>query len=42
MSVPLNEEDKLRTQVEYAGQTRTVTLINESGLYNHKTPYIHM
>ncbi|MFP4952348.1 BRO family protein [Staphylococcus pseudintermedius] len=28
------EEDKLRTQIEYAGQVRTVTLINESGLYS--------
>ena len=30
----VDEEDKLRTQVEYAGQTRTVTIINESGLYS--------
>ena len=27
-------EDKLSTQIEYAGQKRTVTLINESGLYS--------
>lgn len=26
-------EDKLSTQIEYAGQRRTVTVINESGLY---------
>ncbi|MEY8600025.1 BRO-N domain-containing protein [Staphylococcus shinii] len=30
----VDEEDKLRTQLEYAGQLRTVTLINESGLYS--------
>ncbi|EGQ2853811.1 phage repressor protein [Staphylococcus pseudintermedius] len=30
----VEEEDKLRTQIEYAGQVRTVTLINESGLYS--------
>lgn len=29
----VNEEDKLSTQIEYAGQRRTVTVINESGLY---------
>ncbi|AFO70754.1 antirepressor protein [Staphylococcus phage SAP6] len=28
------DEDKLRTQIRYAGQLRTVTLINESGLYS--------
>lgn len=27
------EEDKLSTQIEYAGQKRDVTIINESGLY---------
>lgn len=27
------DEDKLSTQIEYAGQKRTVTVINESGLY---------
>lgn len=27
------DEDKLSTQIEYAGQRRTVTVINESGLY---------
>lgn len=27
------EEDKLSTQIEYAGQRREVTVINESGLY---------
>ena len=27
-------EDKLRTQIEYAGQKRDVTFINESGLYS--------
>lgn len=30
----VDEEDKLRTQIEYAGQKREVTLINESGLYS--------
>ena len=30
----VNEEDKLSTQIEYAGQRRTVTIINESGLYS--------
>lgn len=29
----VDEEDKLRTQIEYAGQKREVTFINESGLY---------
>ena len=29
----VNEEDKLNTQIEYAGQRRNVTVINESGLY---------
>ena len=27
------DEDKLSTQIEYSGQRRTVTVINESGLY---------
>ena len=30
----VDDEDKLRTQIEYAGQKREVTLINESGLYS--------
>lgn len=30
----VDEEDKLRTQIEYAGQKREITLINESGLYS--------
>ena len=34
VSMHVDEEDKLRTQIEYAGQKREVTLINESGLYN--------
>lgn len=29
----MSEEDKLGTQIEYAGQRREVTVINESGLY---------
>ncbi|GHV97854.1 putative antirepressor - phage associated [Lactobacillus nasalidis] len=29
----VDEEDTLRTQIEYAGQRREMTLINESGLY---------
>lgn len=29
----VNDEDKLCTQIEYAGQRREVTVINESGLY---------
>lgn len=29
----VEEEDKLSTQIEYAGQRREVTVINESGLY---------
>ena len=29
----VDDEDKLRTQIEYAGQKREVTVINESGLY---------
>lgn len=29
----VNEEDRLSTQIEYAGQKREVTVINESGLY---------
>lgn len=29
----VSEEDKLNTQIEYAGQRREVTIINESGLY---------
>ena len=32
-AVPTHEEDKLSTQIEYAGQRREVTVINESGLY---------
>ena len=34
VSMHVDDEDKLRTQIEYAGQNREVTLINESGLYN--------
>lgn len=30
----VDNEDKLRTQIEYAGQKREVTVINESGLYS--------
>lgn len=30
----VTEEDKLSTQIEYAGQRREVTVINESGLYS--------
>ena len=30
----VDSEDKLRTQIEYAGQKREVTIINESGLYS--------
>lgn len=30
----VDDEDKLRTQIEYAGQKREVTLINESGVYS--------
>lgn len=29
----VSDEDKLSTQIEYAGQRRIVTVINESGLY---------
>lgn len=29
----VSDDDKLRTQIEYAGQKREVTVINESGLY---------
>lgn len=29
----VSEEDKLSTQIEYTGQRREVTVINESGLY---------
>lgn len=32
--VHVDEEDKLRSQIGYAGQMRKVTLINESGLYS--------
>ena len=32
--VHVDEEDKLRSQIGYAGQMREVTLINESGLYS--------
>lgn len=30
----VDNEDKLRTKIRYAGQNREVTLINESGLYS--------
>lgn len=30
----VDDEDKLCTQIEYAGQRREVTVINESGLYS--------
>lgn len=30
----VSDEDKLSTQIEYAGQKRSVTVINESGLYS--------
>ncbi len=30
----VDEEDKLCTQIEYAGQKREITIINESGLYS--------
>ncbi len=30
----VDSDDKLRTQIEYAGQRREVSLINESGLYS--------
>ena len=30
----VDDEDKQRTQIEYAGQKREVTVINESGLYS--------
>ncbi|WP_353418152.1 phage antirepressor [Staphylococcus delphini] len=30
----VDAEDKLRSQIDYAGQKRNVTLINESGLYS--------
>ena len=35
-AVPMHvdEEDKLSTQIEYAGQRRNMTIINESGLYS--------
>ncbi|MCM1223952.1 MAG: ORF6C domain-containing protein [Lachnospiraceae bacterium] len=29
----VDEEDKLNTQIEYAGQRREITVVNESGLY---------
>ena len=29
----VSDDDKLRTQIGYAGQKREVTVINESGLY---------
>ena len=32
--VHVDEEDKLRSQIGYAGQMREITLINESGLYS--------
>ena len=30
----VDEEDKARTQIGYAGQVREITIINESGLYS--------
>lgn len=30
----VDDDDKLRTQIEYAGQNRNMTVINESGLYS--------
>ncbi|EHN15805.1 prophage antirepressor, partial [Clostridium sporogenes PA 3679] len=30
----VDEEDKMCTQIEYAGQKRKITIINESGLYS--------
>lgn len=30
----VEDEDRLRTQIEYAGQKRNVTFINESGMYS--------
>lgn len=30
----VDKEDKLRTKIEYAGQNRNMTVINESGLYS--------
>lgn len=30
----VDDEDKLSTRIEYAGQNRLVTVINESGIYN--------
>ena len=30
----VDEDDKLRTQIEYAGQDRNMTVINESGMYS--------
>lgn len=30
----VDDEDKLSTQIKYSGQMRSVTLINESGLYS--------
>ena len=30
----IDDEDKLRTQIKYAGQNREVSIINESGLYS--------
>ncbi|WP_066192431.1 BRO-N domain-containing protein [Gracilibacillus timonensis] len=33
VSDKVENEDKLRTRVGYAGQNREVTIINESGLY---------
>lgn len=34
VSKHVDVEDKLRTQIEYAGQMRNVTVINESGVYD--------
>ena len=34
VSEHVEDEDKLRTQIRYAGQNRNMTVINESGLYS--------
>lgn len=34
VSEHVKDEDKLRTQIRYAGQNRNMTVINESGLYS--------
>lgn len=45
IAMHIDTEDKLSTQIEYAGQNRAVTVINESGLYSlmptSKTPGNH-